>query len=134
MPKLDWTGKQYVVNHTDEVPFRLLDRIPEASMGDGGTPSGNVIVHGDNLEALLPYYRERVNLVFIDPPYNTGNENWVYNDRMNAPKITAWLGNDRATLDPGHPRSRARTKPPAEPLSRAPPGAPGPRLGLAVYG
>ena len=92
MPKLDWIGKQYVVNHTGEVPFRLLQRIPEASVGDG---SGNAIVHGDNLEALkalLPYYRERVKLVFIDPPYNTGNENWVYNDRMNAPKIRQWLG------------------------------------------
>jgi hypothetical protein len=58
-----------------EVPFRLLERIPEASVGED---SGNVIVHGDNLEALkalLPYYRERVKLVFIDPPYNTGNEN-----------------------------------------------------------
>jgi adenine-specific DNA-methyltransferase len=49
MPKLDWIGKQYVVNHSDEVPFRLLERVPEASMGEG---SGNVIVHGDNLEAL----------------------------------------------------------------------------------
>ncbi len=95
MPKLDWIGKRYVVNHTDEVPFRLLERVPEASVGDGGAPSGNAIVHGDNLEALkalLPYYRERVKLVFIDPPYNTGNENWVYNDRMNAPKIKEWLG------------------------------------------
>jgi hypothetical protein len=34
MPKLDWIGKQYVVNHTDEVPFRLLERVPEASMGE----------------------------------------------------------------------------------------------------
>lgn len=49
MPKLDWIGKQYVVNHTDEVPFRLLERGPEASVGEG---SGNTIVHGDNLEAL----------------------------------------------------------------------------------
>jgi adenine-specific DNA-methyltransferase len=92
MPKLDWIGKQYVVNHTDDVPFRLLHRVPEASVGED---SGNMVVHGDNLEALkalLPYYRERVKLVFIDPPYNTGNENWVYNDRMNAPKIKEWLG------------------------------------------
>jgi adenine-specific DNA-methyltransferase len=92
MPKLDWIGKQYVVNHTDDVPFRLLERISEASVGED---SGNVIVHGDNLEALkalLHYYRERVKLVFIDPPYNTGNENWVYNDRMNTPKIKWWLG------------------------------------------
>jgi adenine-specific DNA-methyltransferase len=92
MPKLDWIGKRYVINHAEEVPFRLLERIPESSMGEN---SGNMIVHGDNLEALkalLPYYRERVKLVFIDPPYNTGNENWVYNDRMNAPKIRQWLG------------------------------------------
>ena len=57
--------------------------------------SGNMIVHGDNLEALkalFPYYREKVRLVFIDPPYNTGNESWVYNDKMNAPKIKEWLG------------------------------------------
>jgi adenine-specific DNA-methyltransferase len=62
-----------------------------------------VIVHGDNLEALkvlLPYYRERVKLAFIDPPYNTGNENWVYNNRMNAPKIRAWLGK---VVGPGPP-------------------------------
>ena len=92
MPKLDWIGKQHVTNHTDEVPFRLLKHVPEASAGEN---SENVIVHGDNLEALkalLPYYRERVKLVFIDPPYNTGNENWVYNDRMNAPKMKRWLG------------------------------------------
>jgi adenine-specific DNA-methyltransferase len=92
MPKLDWIGKQDVVNHTDEVPFRLLKHVPEASMGEA---SGNMILHGDNLEALkavLPYYREKVKLVFIDPPYNTGNEDWVYNDRMNAPKIKEWLG------------------------------------------
>jgi 16S rRNA G966 N2-methylase RsmD len=100
VPKLDWIGKQYVVNHTDEVPFRLLQRVPEASVGED---SGNMIVHGDNLEALkalLPYYRGQVKLVFIDPPYNTGNENWIYNDRMNAPKIRQWLGNDWAALDP----------------------------------
>ncbi len=93
MPKLDWIGKQHVTNHADEVPFRLLRHVPEASAA--GESSGNVIVHGDNLEALkalLPYYRERVKLVFIDPPYNTGNECWVYNDRMSAPKMKRWLG------------------------------------------
>ncbi len=38
MPKLDWLGKRYVVNHAGEVPFRLLRKIPEASVGDGGRP------------------------------------------------------------------------------------------------
>lgn len=95
MPKLDWIGKQYVVNHVEQVPFRLLKGVPEASYNQSSGDPGNMIVHGDNLEglkALLPYYRNRVKLVFIDPPYNTGNEDWVYNDRMNAPKIKQWLG------------------------------------------
>ena len=92
MPELNWIGKRYVVNHAEEVPFRLLRRVPKTSMGEQDT--GNMIVHGDNLEALkalMPYYRNRVKLVFIDPPYNTGNERWVYNDRVNAPKILKWL-------------------------------------------
>lgn len=53
-----------------------------------------MIVHGDNLEALkalLPRYEGRVKCVYIDPPYNTGNENWVYNDNVNDPRIRKWL-------------------------------------------
>lgn len=95
MPKLDWIGKQYVVNHVEQVPFRLLKGVPEASYNQSAGDPRNMIVHGDNLEglkALLPYYRNQVKLVFIDPPYNTGNEDWVYNDRMNAPKMKQWLG------------------------------------------
>ncbi|WP_047866597.1 site-specific DNA-methyltransferase [Rubrobacter aplysinae] len=95
MPKLDWIGKQYVVNHVEQVPFRLLKGVPESSYNQNSGDPGNMIVHGDNLEglkALLPYYRNQVKLVFIDPPYNTGNEDWVYNDRMNAPKMKQWLG------------------------------------------
>jgi adenine-specific DNA-methyltransferase len=90
MPKHDWIAKQYIVNHTD-VPFRLLDHVPDASVGE---ESKNIIVHGDNLEALkvlIPYYQERVKLVFIDPLYNTGNEKLAYNNRRNAPKIKEWL-------------------------------------------
>ncbi len=93
MPELNWIGKQHVVNHAEEVPFRLLRKEPDSS--EGAADSGNMIVHGDNLEALkalLPYYRNRVKLIFIDPPYNTGNEGWAYNDRMNAPKLKKWFG------------------------------------------
>ena len=93
MPELNWIGKQHVVNHAKEVPFRLLRKEPDSS--EGIADSGNMILHGDNLEALkalLPYYRNRVKLVFIDPPYNTGNEGWSYNDRMNAPKLKKWFG------------------------------------------
>ena len=57
--------------------------------------SGNMIIRGDNLEALkalLPRYEGRVKCIYIDPPYNTGNEGWVYNDNVNDPRIKKWLG------------------------------------------
>ncbi len=93
VPELNWIGKQHVVNHAEEVPFRLVRKQEKRSEGVAG--SGNMVIHGDNLEALkalLPYYQSRVKLVFIDPPYNTGNEGWSYNDRMNAPKLAKWFG------------------------------------------
>lgn len=93
MPTLDWIGKKAVLNHHNEVPFRLLKRNNALSVGDPG--SGNLLVQGDNLEALkalLPYYAGQVKCIYIDPPYNTGNENWVYNDNVNSPEIKDWLG------------------------------------------
>jgi len=54
MPKLDWIGKKYVVNHTDEVPFRLLGRVPEASTRSSATAgAGRTIVTtiGSNLDS-----------------------------------------------------------------------------------
>jgi site-specific DNA-methyltransferase (adenine-specific)/adenine-specific DNA-methyltransferase len=92
MPQLDWIGKQAVVNHHREVPYRLLHCDEELSVGDPG--SGNLLVEGDNLEALkalLPHYAGQVKLIYIDPPYNTGNEKWVYNDNVNAPEMRKWL-------------------------------------------
>ncbi len=92
MPSLNWIGKEAVVNHDKEVPFKLLKKIKSASVGDD---SQNLIVHGDNLEvlkALMPYYGGKIKCIYIDPPYNTGNEGWVYNDKVNSPKIKQWLG------------------------------------------
>jgi adenine-specific DNA-methyltransferase len=92
MPTLDWIGKQAVVNHHLEVPYRLLKSENELSAGD--PDAGNLLVQGDNLlalKALLPYYAGQVKCIYIDPPYNTGNEGWVYNDNVNAPEIKAWL-------------------------------------------
>jgi len=91
MPTLNWIGKDAVVNHDKEVPFRLLKKIKSASSGN----SKNLIVHGDNLEALkalMPYYTGKIKCIYIDPPYNTGNEGWAYNDKVNSPKIKKWLG------------------------------------------
>src|SRR5215211_684260 len=92
MPTLNWIGKDAVVNHHKQVPFRLLKPIDKLSVGDD---SGNLLVQGDNLEALkalLPYYAGQVKCIYIDPPYNTGNEGWIYNDNVNSPEIKAWLG------------------------------------------
>ncbi len=93
MPTLDWIGKKAVVNHHREVPYHLLKCDKTLSVGEPG--SGNLLVQGDNLlalKALLPYYAGRVKCIYIDPPYNTGNENWVYNDAVNSPEMRKWLG------------------------------------------
>ena len=93
MPTLNWIGKDAVINHHLDVPFRLLKDVPELGCGDPG--SGNLIVEGDNLvalKALLPYYAGKVKCICIDPPYNTGNEGWAYNDNVKSPAITKWLG------------------------------------------
>lgn len=97
MPTLHWVGKEKVVNHHHDVPFRLLDKKYSFS-AQPGTPKNttdNRIIHGDNLEvlkSLLPEFEGKVNCIYIDPPYNTGNEGWAYNDNVNDPKIKKWLG------------------------------------------
>jgi len=93
VPTLDWIGKKAVVNHHREVPYRLIHCDKDSSVGD--PDAGNLLVQGDNLQALkalLPYYAGKVKCIYIDPPYNTGNEGWVYNDNVNSPEIRAWLG------------------------------------------
>ncbi len=93
MPVLNWIGKEAVVKHHKDVPFRLLEEVPELSCGDAD--SGNLIVEGDNLhalKALLPRYAGQVKCIYIDPPYNTGNEGWAYNDNVKSPEILKWLG------------------------------------------
>mgnify|MGYP004533863983 CR=1 FL=1 len=97
MPTLEWIGKEKVVNHHLEVPYRVLERkysFDENGQTEADNGSENMIIHGDNLEALkslLPQYEGRVKCIYIDPPYNTGNEGWVYNDNVNDPHIKAWL-------------------------------------------
>jgi site-specific DNA-methyltransferase (adenine-specific)/adenine-specific DNA-methyltransferase len=92
MPSLTWIGKEAVVTHHKEVPYRLLQQHDDLSVGE---QSENLLIEGDNLEALkalLPYYAGRVKCIYIDPPYNTGNESWVYNDAVRSPQMAAWLG------------------------------------------
>lgn len=93
MPTLDWIGKKAVINHSKDVPFHLLKLDDKLSFGD--TNNGNLIVQGDNLialKALLPYYAGQVKCIYIDPPYNTGEQTWIYNDSVNSIEIRDWLG------------------------------------------
>ncbi|MEI7421712.1 MAG: site-specific DNA-methyltransferase [Prolixibacteraceae bacterium] len=98
MPTLNWIGKDKVINHHIDVPFKVLEHtygFDNGAQTTAETNSGNKIIHGDNLEALkalLPEYEGRIKCIYIDPPYNTGNESWVYNDNVNDPKIRKWLG------------------------------------------
>ena len=98
MPTLEWIGKDKVINHHLDVPYRVLERkysYDEAGQHDEDNGSENMIIHGDNLDALkslLPLYEGRIKCIYIDPPYNTGNEKWVYNDNVNDPRILKWLG------------------------------------------
>ena len=89
MPVLDWLGKDKVINHHRDAPFHFLDKKFSVGVSD------NKIIHGDNLlalKSLLPEYVGKVKAIYIDPPYNTGNEGWIYNDAVNDPHIKRWLG------------------------------------------
>ncbi len=93
MPSLEFKGKQHIYAHHLTVPYRPLVPDDDRSLDPAGADD-NLIVHGDNLEALkalLPRYAERVKCVYIDPPYNTGNEGWSYNDNVNSPLMRDWL-------------------------------------------
>ena len=98
MPELTWVGKDKVITHHLDVPYRVLERqysFDETGQHEENNGSENMIIHGDNLEALkalLPKYEGKVDCIYIDPPYNTGNEGWVYNDAVNDPLIKKWLG------------------------------------------
>jgi len=93
MPTLDWIGKKAVLNHHRQVPYHLLRCDRARSTGE--SDNSNLVVQGDNLlalKALLPYYASKIKCIYIDPPYNTGNEKWVYNDAVNSPEMRNWLG------------------------------------------
>jgi adenine-specific DNA-methyltransferase len=98
MASLDFKGKQFVATHHYSVPFRELTIDPKKSLppkGQAPALDDNLIIHGDNLEALkalLPRYAGKIKCIYIDPPYNTGNEGWAYNDNLRAPFIKDWLG------------------------------------------
>ena len=97
MPTLEFKGKSFVYAHHLSVPFRELVIDAKKSLpAKGQKPSldDNLIIHGDNLhalKALLPVYAGKVDCIYIDPPYNTGNEGWCYNDNVRSPLMKEWL-------------------------------------------
>ena len=91
MPSLNWVGKDEVLRYNP--PYHTLEK--KYTFNSINDTSENMIIKGDNLlalKALLPQYENKIKCIYIDPPYNTGNENWVYNDNVNSPKIKKWLG------------------------------------------
>jgi adenine-specific DNA-methyltransferase len=103
MSELHFKGKEFVFNHHLAVPHRPL--VPDASKSIGAPRlDGNLVIHGDNLHALkslLPMYAGKVDCVFIDPPYNTGNEGWGYNDNVNSPMMQEWLRSNPIGIEDG---------------------------------
>ena len=98
MPVLQFKGKTAVETYHHTVPHHRLEFDAKLSLlAKGEKPSldGNLIIEGDNLlalKALLPTHAGRVKCIYIDPPYNTGNEGWVYNDNLTQPQFKEWIG------------------------------------------
>ncbi len=96
MPTLQFKGKNIIWNHHLAVPFHTLDEVPELHY-QPEKANGNMIIEGDNLialKALLPQFAGKVKCIYIDPPYNTGNEGWIYNDSVNSPLLKDWIGRE----------------------------------------
>ena len=103
MPELIFKGKEFVYNHHLAVPHHPLVPHPDKSIG-AARMDGNLIIQGDNLlalKSLLPMYAGKVDCVFIDPPYNTGNEGWCYNDNVNSPLMQEWLKSNPVGIEDG---------------------------------
>lgn len=95
MATIQFKGKEIVRNHHLTVPFHELVPDEKKSLSKKQSLNDNLIIHGDNLlvlKALLPTYAGKIKCVYIDPPYNTKNEKWIYNDNVNSPMMKEWLG------------------------------------------
>ena len=93
MPTLEFNGKHHIYTHHLTVPYRPLETDETRSCNPTGEDD-NLIIHGDNLhalKALLPRYTNRIKCIYIDPPYNTGKEDWEYNDNVKSPLMQAWF-------------------------------------------
>jgi len=97
MPSLQFKGKTFVQNHHLAVKYHQLVPKSELSLTKNVSLHDNLIIHGDNLKALkalLPSYSSKIKCIYIDPPYNTGNDTWIYNDNVNSPMLQEWLNKE----------------------------------------
>ena len=92
-------------NKPEEIEARLQDELPvleevadRAIISDDPTAPNHILIEGDNLEALttLSYtHNGKIDVIYIDPPYNTGNKDFVYNDsfvdREDGYRHSKWL-------------------------------------------
>jgi adenine-specific DNA-methyltransferase len=98
MPVLQFKGKTAIEGYHHTVAHHTLEFDPKLSVlgkGKKAGVDGNLIIEGDNLialKALLPTHAGRIKCIYIDPPYNTGNEGWVYNDNLTQPQFKEWIG------------------------------------------
>ncbi len=93
--RLQFKGQVFVENHHLAVPFHELKAVRSKGTSPKASLHDNLIIEGDNLaalKALLPTYHGKVKCIYIDPPYNTGNEGWAYSDRVNSPMMQDWFG------------------------------------------
>lgn len=95
MPILTFKGKTAVESYHRVVPHHLLEIDAKLSLAKKPSLDGNLIIEGDNLialKSLLPTHAGKIKCVYIDPPYNTGNEGWIYNDNLTQPQFKEWIG------------------------------------------
>src|SRR3989344_4896650 len=95
MPILHFKGKSIIQNHHHTEKFHELTPVKSKGLSKKPSLNDNLIIHGDNLvalKALLPTYAGKVKCIYIDPPYNAGNEKWANNDNVNSPMMKDWLG------------------------------------------
>jgi DNA modification methylase len=98
MPSIQFKGKSVIERYHHTVPHHRLEFDAKLSLlpkGEKPSLSGNLIIEGDNLlalKALLPTHAGKIKCIYIDPPYNTGEEEWVFNDNLTQPQFKEWIG------------------------------------------
>jgi adenine-specific DNA-methyltransferase len=95
VPIIQFKGKTAIESYHRVVPHHTLEIDSKLSVGAKPSLEGNLIIEGDNLMALkslLPTHAGKIKCIYIDPPYNTGNEGWIYNDNLTQPQFKEWIG------------------------------------------